>query len=31
MEKPKNKVKLNKIKKKPSNIDPKDVILPWEF
>jgi hypothetical protein len=27
MEKPKNKVKLNKIKKKPSNIDPKDVIF----
>ena len=27
MEKPKNKVKLNKIKKKPSNIGPKDVIF----
>jgi hypothetical protein len=27
MEKPKSKVKLNKIKKKPSNIDPKDVIF----
>ena len=27
MEKPKSKVKLNKIKKKPSNIGPKDVIF----
>ena len=27
MEKPKNKVKLNKIKKKPSSIGPKDVIF----